>query len=297
MQRRQLLWYSLLFAFGCTTGVNSDSNRSNQTAKVTPKSLKFAVTDTSGIKELEQDFGAFRQAFEEILGIKTEFYPVENYTAAAPAMLSGDIDIVFAGPSEYVILQSRAKPIPIIGIRRSNYHSLILVRADSKIKSLTQLKGKKIAMASIGSTSGHIAPTKLLIDAGLDPNTDLKILMLKDKGAQALKKGEVEAWAVSSNLYKNILENENLLEKDFVIIAISPPLPSDLFLGSNQLSQNFIDVIKKGMVKNEQKLIQSLLVAKANQKYEGSKFIPVNDADYNLIREVYKKIGQNEFLQ
>jgi phosphonate transport system substrate-binding protein len=181
MKRRTLVWYSLLFAVGCSTGVNNVSN-SDQLVKNSPKILKFAVTDVSGLEDLQKDFGAFRSALEEILNIKIEFFPVENPTAAAPALLSGLVDIIFAGPSEYLILNSRAKAIPIIAIKRINYHPIFVVRADSPIKSLSQLKGKTIAMRNIGSTSGHLAPTKLLIDAGLDPKNDVKIVMLNDKG-------------------------------------------------------------------------------------------------------------------
>ncbi|MEH2379905.1 MAG: phosphate/phosphite/phosphonate ABC transporter substrate-binding protein [Nostoc sp.] len=296
MKRRNFLWYSLLFAAGCTTGVNSTSNSSDQMATTTPKNLKFAVTDITGIKDLQRDYGLFRTTLEEILGIKIEFFPVENPTAAAPALLSGEVDIVFAGPSEYLILNSRAKAIPIIAIERTNYHSIIVVRADSKIKLLSQLKGKTIAMREIGSTASHLAPTKLLIDAGLNPKTDFKTVMLGDRGVQALKKGDVDAWATASDRYKNILESEGLLEKDFSIIFKGPLLPGDVFVASNQLPSNFIADMRSRMIKDRDKLIQSLLTAKANQKYKGGKFVLVNDADYNLIREVYKKIGQGDFL-
>ncbi len=295
MKRRNFLWYSLLFTAGCTTGVNSTNNSSEQIAITTPKNLKFAVTDVTGIKDLQRDYGVFRTTLEEILGIKIEFFPVENPTAAVPALLSGEVDIVFAGPSEYVILNSRAKPIPIIAIC-TNYHSIIVVRADSKIKLLSQLKGKTIAMRRIGSTASHLAPTKLLIDAGLDPKTDFKTVMLDDKGVEALKKGEVDAWATASDRYKNILESEGLLEKDFSIILEGPLLPGDVFVPSNQLASSFIADMRSGMIKHQDKLIQSLLTAKANQKYKGAKFVLVNDGDYNMIREVYKKIGQGDFL-
>nr|WP_292762330.1 PhnD/SsuA/transferrin family substrate-binding protein [Nostoc sp. NOS(2021)] len=70
-------------------------------------------------------------------------------------------------------------------MERTNYHCIIVVRADSKIKLLSQLKGKTIAMRKIGSTSGHIAPIKLLMDAGLNPKTDFKTVMLDDKGVEA----------------------------------------------------------------------------------------------------------------
>ncbi|MDZ8025505.1 MAG: phosphate/phosphite/phosphonate ABC transporter substrate-binding protein [Nostoc sp. DedQUE11] len=296
MKRRNLLWYSLLFAAGCTTGINSTNNNSEQLPVTAPKNLKFAVTDVAGIENLQRDFGVFRTTLEEILGVKIEFFPVENPTAAAPALLSREVDIVFAGPSEYLILNARAKAIPIIAIERINYHSIIVVRADSKIKLLSQLKGKTIAMRKIGSTSGHIAPTKLLMDAGLNPQTDFKTVMLDDKGVQALKKGEVDAWATASDRYKNILESEGLSEKDFSIIFTSKLLPNDVFVASNQLPSSFIEDMRSRMIKHQDKLIQSLVTAKANQKYKGSKLITANDTDYNIIREVYQKIGQGNFL-
>ncbi len=311
MKRRNLLWYSLLFAAGCTTGVNSTNNSSDQMAITAPKTLKFAVTDVAGIEDLQRDFGIFRTTLEDILDIKLEFYPVENPTAAAPALLSREVDIVFAGPSEYLILNARAKAIPIIAIERTNYHSIIVVRADSKIKLLSQLKGKKIAMRKVGSTSGHIAPTKLLIDAGtsghiaptkllidagLDPKTDFKTVMLDDKGVQALKKGEVDAWVTASDRYKNILESEGLIEKDFSVIFKGSLLPNDVFVASSHLASSFIADMQSRMIKHQDKLIQSLVTAKANQKYQGGKLVIANDADYSMIREVYKKIGQGNFL-
>ncbi|WP_071191850.1 phosphate/phosphite/phosphonate ABC transporter substrate-binding protein [Trichormus sp. NMC-1] len=293
MKRRQLLWYSLLFVVGCASEVNT----ADQLAITAPKKLRLAVTDVTGIEDLQRDFGAFRIALGEVLGIPIEFFPVDNPTAAAPAMLSGQVDMVLAGPSEYLVLNARAKAIPVIAIRRINYHSIIVVRANSKIKSLAQLKGKTIAMRKIGSTSGHIFPTKLLIDAGLDPNTDLKIVMLNDQGVVALKKQEVDAWATASDRYQNILAEEGLSEQDFSIIVKGPLLPKDIFVLSNQMAANFVEKVRSRMMKNQDKLIQSLLVAQANQKYKGAQLVTANDADYDIVREVYGKLGQENFLQ
>jgi phosphonate transport system substrate-binding protein len=297
MKRRNFLWYSALFAAGCTSGVNTANNSSDKSSITAPKNLRFAVTDAIGSEKLQEDFGAFRSTLAEVLGINIEFVSVKNRTEAAPDLLSGQLDIVFAGPSEYVILNARAKAVPIIAINRANYRSIIVVRADSKIKSLAQLKGKTIAMKENGSTSAHIAPTKMLIDAGLNPNTDVKIVMLGSKGVQALKKGTVDAWTISSDTYKTILDTEGLTEKDFSIIATSSLLPGDVFVASNQLASNVVEDVRSRMIEHQEKLIQSLLVAKANKKYKGATLIPAKDVDYNIIREVYQKIGQGKFIQ
>ncbi|MCF4968557.1 phosphate/phosphite/phosphonate ABC transporter substrate-binding protein [Nostoc sp. CMAA1605] len=296
MKRRFLIGYSFLFIAGCTATKNTSNNSSSQVSNL-PKYLKLAVTDVSGINELQRDFGEFSTVLEDILKIRIELFPVENPTAAAPALLSGNLDIAFSGPSEYLILHSRAKAIPIIGVKRKDYHTIFVVRANSNIQTLAQLKGKTIAMRKIGSTSGHIAPTGLLIDAGLNPKTDYKTVMLDNKGGKALKAGEVDAWTISSDRYKNVLESEGLSEKDFKIIFKGPELPSDVFVASNQLANNVIETLRSQMLKNQERLIQSMVKAQANRKYVDSQMVIANDADYKTIREVYQKIGQDSFIK
>lgn len=296
MKRRTFICRTILFLGGCTTGVSPINSSSQQSANSVPKKLKFAVADANGLEDLQQSYDAFRTALAEVLEIPIEFFPVQNRTGAASALQSGQVDIIFAGPSEYVILSSRAKAIPVVAIQRSQYYPIIVTRADSDIKSLSQLKGKTIAMRSIGSTSGHLAPTKMLIDAGLDPNTDVKIVMLGTSGIKALKKGEVQAWTIASDRYKNTLASEGFSENDFSILAKGQLLPSDLFVVSNQMNYEFIENMRSQMIANQDKLIKSLLVAEVNQPYKGSKFIAANDANYNMIREVYQKIGQGSFI-
>lgn len=146
-----------------------------------------------------------------------------------------------------------------------------------------------------GSTAGYLGPLKQLIDARLDPKSDVKILFLGDNGLQALKKGEVDAWAGSNNRYEREIRAHGL-ESAFPVIATGPLLPNDVFVVSSNLSPAFIEQMRSLMVKNQEKLIQALAVAPANKKYEKSKLVPANDADYNTIRDVYKRIGQGDFL-
>ncbi|KYC38288.1 phosphonate ABC transporter substrate-binding protein [Scytonema hofmannii PCC 7110] len=295
MKRRKFLWYSLLFSSGCTVA-NNLNDISKKSVVNLPTKLRFTVTDVKGFKELQQDYGAFRTVLEEILNIKIEFFPVESFIAAAPALQLGQVDIVLAGPSEYVILNARAKAVPIVAITRPKYHSVIAVRADSGIKSISQLKGKKIAMRAKAGTAGHIYPTKLLLDAGLDPKSDVKILFLGDKGMEALKKGEVDALARSFSGYEKALRDAGLSETEFPVIASGPHLPSDVFVVSNHIDPAFREHIGNLMLKYQDKLLQSILVSPANEQFQGSKMMTAVDADYNMIREVYKAIGEGEFI-
>ena len=296
MKRRNFLSYFLLLIAGCASATsNSKSTSSNLDADV-PDTLRFTVTDTQGLEQLQRDYGGLRTALEEVLEKKIEFVPFESYIAAAAALQSDQVDFVFTGPSEYVVMSARTNAVPIIGITRLNYYPVICVSANNKIKSVAQLKGKKIAMWKVGSTSGHLGPTKLLIDAGLNPKSDLEILMLGSKGLPALQKGEVDAWGGSSVKYEKFLKDEGLSESALPLIEKGALFPNDLFVASSRLDSRVVKKIGDRMMKNQDKLLQSLLSVEEG-KFQGSKLVSVNDIDYNQFREVYKLVGQGSFVQ
>ncbi|OCQ92141.1 phosphonate ABC transporter substrate-binding protein [Oscillatoriales cyanobacterium USR001] len=294
MKRRHFVELSLLFLASCSATVNQPNNNSSSLATNEPDTLKFAVTDIQGMEDLQQNYELFRTTLQEILGKKIDFYPVDSYIAGAVAIQSGQVKLVLTGPSEYTIIRARTNAVPVVAITRPDYHSIILVPTKSEINSLEQLKGKTIAMWEIGSTGGHLGPVKILLDGGLNPQSDVKISMLGKKGLLALKNGEVDALAIGLNRYKDALANNKLSESDFRIIATGKPLPNDLFVASSDLSPDFVEKIRDRMVKNQDKLIEAILTSKANDKYKGSKLLPANDSDYDMIREVYKAIGQGK---
>ena len=86
-------------------------------------------------------------------------------------------------------------------------------------------------------------------------------------------------------------------EDAFPQLLLGPLLPSDVFVANSQLLAKTVAKIRTRMVENGDKLIEALLVAPANEKYQGSQLVPANDEDYNMIRDVYKAIGQGDFLQ
>jgi phosphonate transport system substrate-binding protein len=292
MNRRHFFGLSLLFVASCSTTVNQSNRTSSNLAINEPETLEFAVTDVQGAEDLQQNYQTFGTVLGEVLEKKIELFPVDNYIAAAVALQSGQLKLALTGPSEYVIMRARTNAVPIIAITRPDYHSLILVRANSKIKSAAQLKGKTIAMWEIGATGGHLGAIKILLDAGLNPQSDFKTSMLGKKGLQALKKDQVDALAIGMNRYKDLLKIDGLSTNNFRIIATGQPLPSDLFVASSSLPNTLVENIRTRLVENQDKLIEAILVGKANDKYQGAKLVPANDSDYNMIREVYKAIGQ-----
>lgn len=292
-KRRTFLSYALLFMLGCS----ATTNRSNTNVNA-PTELKLAVTDILEPEVLKKNYEPFRAELETILGIPVELYPSGSFTEAAVALQAGTLNFVLAGPSEYVVIHARTNAVPVIAITRPNYLSVIAIPSNSNIKSLSDLKGKTIAMSDIGSTSGHLGPTKMLMAAGLDPQSDLTVKMLGDQGSiTAIQQGTVDAWAGSFIDYQQYLQPSTASTISFPILEKSPPLPNDVFIASQTLEPEWIEICKTLMIKHQTQLIQALLIGEKNQKYQGSQLAPVSDGDYDVIRDAYKAIGQGEIFQ
>lgn len=295
LKRRTFISYSLLFLGGCTfakTDILSSTAQVNR-----PNRLRFAVTDLSGAEELEQNFGPFRRAVESILEIPVDFYPVDNYLAAAPALLNNELDLAMAGPSEYLLLRARAKAVPIIGITRPNYYSLMVTLQNSPIETVADLKGKTIAMRTEGSTAGHIFPMKLLLDAGLSPQNDFEVVMLGDESPSALLNGQVDAWADSHVRYEKFSEMYGLDETKVKIIGQGENLPPDVFVVSPMLDSGFVEELRSQFFEHQNTLMTALLASEANQKYQGSKIVSVEDTDYQNLRNIYIAMGQESAIR
>ncbi|MGC9528607.1 MAG: phosphate/phosphite/phosphonate ABC transporter substrate-binding protein [Limnospira sp.] len=291
MKRRHFLSYSLLFMAGCSA---TTRNRNPTSATLNIDKLRLTVTDVPEPERLLRDYETFRQELEAVLGIPVEFVPVNNQIEAASALRLNQVDMALAGPSEYVVINARTNARPLIGITRPNYYSVIATKTGQNIESLEDLKGKTIALSDVGSTSGHLGPTKLLIDAGLDPQTDVKQLMLGDEGnIEAIATGAVAAWGGSAVDYSTFLNSE----EEFPIIAETPPLPSDIFMVNSQLDSRTVAALRDRMVENQERLIAALVEGESTQKYKGSELFEAQDSDYDLIRQVYEAIGEGELIE
>ena len=299
MKRRHFLLYSFLLAAGCTTATNSGTNPQDDSSQLQPLSkLRFAVTDAKGLEDLERDYEPFRAALEKALDLPVEFFPVEDYFAAAAALQSNAVDLVWAGPSEYVVIKARTNAVPIVEIPRPEYYTVLWVRADSGIKSIAELKGKTIDVRKDGSTVSHLGAVKLLLDAGLDPQTDVTLITSGEYSLKPLETGAAAAMTRAPYRYQNALAEAGASESDYPVLIQGQQLPGDIFiLGSHFEAARRAD-IQARMLANQQDFMAAIAAVESlGFRFQGSSLVAADDAVYDLIREVYTAIGQGDFIQ
>lgn len=275
-------------AVGCS-GETADSSQ--------PDTVRLAVTDLQGLEELQREFGAFKGEIEKTTGLKVDFFAVNDRTAAAAALQADRVDVVFTGPAEYVVIHEKTGAEPIVAIERDGYRSCIYTRTDSGKNNLAELRGSKIGMSDIGSTSGHLGPSQMLVDAGLDPQSDVTVLTVGDTVHEALKRGDVDAVGIGCHDYEEFVAEE-ADPAQYKLLAEGSALPPDLLMGREGLSQETVSTIQTAFNENFDVLLAAMLEGKDNAKYENAQLVDgVSDSDYDSVRSMYQAIGVDDFTQ
>ncbi|QRM32353.1 PhnD/SsuA/transferrin family substrate-binding protein [Microvirga sp. VF16] len=265
------------------------------------QTVRLAATDIDGLEELQRQFGKFRETLSEVTGLDVQFFPVNNRTVAGEALRAGKVEFVLTGPSEYAIFQSRVKITPVVAFSRPDYFSAIIVKQHSGIRSVSDLKGKRMAFAAVGSTSAHIGPSLLLSEAGLDPAKDVEPVHLSNTvGYTALKRGDVAAWGMAHFVYTRLRDSDpEVSSGTFRVIARGPDLPNDVIVAGAHVEENVIKRFRQAFRHPETaaKLKNALLAtAEGSDRYKLTAFVPdVDDKEYAYMRKGFVAIGQPQF--
>jgi len=149
-----------------------------------------------------------------------------DYTEAVDLLRQGVTPVASLGDVTFAeaCTQFGARPIvkPLNSHGQAYYHSIIIVREDSAIRSMQEIKGKTFAFGNLHSTSGNLIPRHFLFQNGITL-FDLKSytnLDSHDAVAKAVLKGKVDAGAVKD------VTAYRYQEHGLRLLAVSPPIPS-----------------------------------------------------------------------
>lgn len=165
----------------------------------------------------------------------------ENYSEVNDLIRMRRCDVAMVCTYSYVLVEAeygvRLLAAPQIG-GKTVYYSLILVPASSKASALSDLRNKRFASCDVLSTSGWLYPMTLLKRQGFDVDTFFGAHIISgshDRSVFAVKSGVVDAAAVDSLVYEQMVASDPTLERQLKVIHRSPPfgmpplvVPSDL---------------------------------------------------------------------
>lgn len=222
-----------------------------------PVHLKMVIVPA--IKgHMEDQFRNLISIVEKITGFKIDIKESATYQDAINSLKTGDAQLGWLGAQAYLegshVAHIEAFAVAIRGDeQRSTYRTFFLTRKDSEIDSLKQLKGKRIALTQIGSTSGDLMPRHELIKSGIDPGVSSNRLTTiytesSEGAAAAILSGTADVAAISEINYENLI-SQGLIQKDGLkIIHISPAIPGAPLVYRKDLKEQIRKKLKEAVL-------------------------------------------------
>ena len=211
-----------------------------------------------------------------------------TYLDTIEDLRKGTTDVAYLGGATYAIARHRFGARALVKPRNAEggttYRCFIIVRRDSPIRTIQDLRGKSVAFGARRATTGSLIPSYMLFGSGVTPNhlKVVKNLHNHEEVAKAVLKGiydagavkDVVAWKYEAQGLRIIAESGELPNAP---IAAGPSLPKDA---------------EVAMVKALLSIDGNSLEGKATLSQWGPElqhgFVPARGEEYDFL---YKKIA------
>lgn len=244
---------------------------------------------------IEKESYILAEKLQGKLGRPVQIYISKNYTAMIEALKNKKVDLAILSSMTYVSAEKETGLKVLLKKTWNNgpfYYSSLITKANSGIKSVKDLKNKRIAFVDEKSTSGYLYPQVWLRKKSL-ADKDFKSVQFTGNHAASvewLESGKVDAVAVFADdekakhgAWTRFAKNKKFQIK---VLWVSEPIPNDPIV----VRQDFYDQNPKLTHEIMYDLIE---IQSDNQSGLGeilgtSELMPATTRQYDPVREMVK---------
>lgn len=282
---------------GCTNAAPEAEKPSDE-----PLIVQFVPTRTE--QDMEAQAKPLAEQLSKQLDREVKVTIATDYATIVEAMASGKVDVGIMPPASYVLAhdQGAADAVlqaqipgtdPVTSLTTDKlvdgFHGEILVKADSGIKSIADLKGKTIAAQSAASASGYIFPVVEMAEAGIDINKDVTITNVAgiDSAILAVMNGDVDA-AFSFEGGRRLLLKEfpDITDRISVAHLTKAKIPNDAIAVSTKLSDADRKAVKDAFLAIAADPAGHEIISTL---YSHQGYVEADQSAYDVVREFTKK--------
>ena len=165
----------------------------------TPAVLKFGIVSPAKPSRIYADWALFAAYLSKQMHMPVEIVIPKGMGQVQAFAENGDMDVFYINAYTFYRLQEAKVAEPLVQMRnlRGNImsHGTFLVRADSPVQKIEELRGKTIALISPLGAGSYLAPRAFLNKHGLKIEQDVKVIYTQDllRAAYMVMLSEVDA--------------------------------------------------------------------------------------------------------
>src|SRR5438552_5678605 len=190
-------------------------------------------------------------------GIELDWVLYSDYDALVEAFVRREIDLACNAPLAYVKIKRRLQDLCQVVAMRDvdvNYTTHFITHANSRIATVQDLKGKRVALGSRGSMQAGLLPYYFLQQLGLNPAHDLAVCSFYDERqgdahlderdvVERVVRREYDAGAVSGRTIEVLQAGGILVPDGFQIIWSSPGYSHCCFTAHSDMNSALVQKI------------------------------------------------------
>ena len=213
-----------------------------------------------------------------------------SYDAHIHRIANGITDIALMGPASYVKLTTQYGKRPLLAAFKTKegkfFHGHIMVRKDSSVTSLEQLKGKRFVFGDRASTLSHIVPRYMLLKAGIDVQqfSQVSYVANHDNIALGILAGTFDAGAVKEEVF---LQYE---PRGLRSLARSAPITDHVFIARDNLPKETVRTLRKAFLQLSDNAAGRHIIR--GMRSDVIALVPADDRDFDALRVIMDKLKQ-----
>lgn len=211
-------------------------------SKARPLRVMLIPADGGTEDGTRADFLPIFNAVSRLSGLNFDIKVGQSYGAVMEAICIDQIDIAFFGPASYIPPRDKGcAKLLAVAVEKGNsvYYSGLFARADAPYKDVKSLKGARLALGDVNSTSSFIYPVAMLMDAGVNPTRDLRQVLITGSHANSLKavaEGKADVAGASFDSFEKAVKAGAIDPSKVRLLMKSEPIPYPPLAMSTQLS-------------------------------------------------------------
>jgi len=230
-------------------------------------------------RDIEEVFGPMAKDLSAHIGRPVMLASSTTFERFSEGLEREQFDIAFVQPFEYIKIADKYGYLPL-ATRTENLSGLVVTTKDSPIKTLADLKGKRIALPPESAAISQLI-RRHLAAKGLVAGKDVTLSHHRSHVScmQQVMIGDADACGTAA---PSVRFFQNKMQVELKVIATTREIPSSLFVAHPRVPNK------------ERELLRDRIVSWSNtpegraflKRGELTPFRRVTDAEYNVVREM-----------
>lgn len=258
-----------------------------QAAAPNPGTLRVALLPDENASTVIKNNQPLKAYLEKTLGRKVQLVVTTDYSSMIEAMRFGRLELGYFGPLSYTMAASKSKIEAFAGLMKkgtTTYNAVVIGNKAAGIRTIADIRGKDVAYGDQASTSSHLIPKKMLLDAGLAAGKDYKehFVGAHDAVAVAVQNGHAQAGGLSKPIFDSLVARGIVSLDKVAVLGVSPAFPEYPWAMRQDLDPTLKDKIRAAFIDLKDPAVL--------KPFKADGFGAMKDADYDVVRELAAKL-------